>query len=224
MSKQLVGFGILGFAVCVTAGSAEAKLVRYEIDGKRYSYSTNNHQQVREARQRIEAANAAKAAKARADAEVAENPFVRIFGSPTQRQAAEAQARIGQSAAHQDNVEIDSTSSVKSGRGETRRSDKGAKLRVERRRALREARLARHRHQKRASLTSANRAAARKEGETSSEAQNQVQPVRFPEVESTSGIGHQPSKTAVPERSPAESVASSLTDFVNQVRKASPEN
>ena len=39
--------------------TAEAKLVRYEINGQRYAFSTNNRQQVREARQRIQAAQEA---------------------------------------------------------------------------------------------------------------------------------------------------------------------
>jgi hypothetical protein len=43
--------GVLAVALGATLGSAEAKLVRYEINGQRYSYSTNNRQQVREARQ-----------------------------------------------------------------------------------------------------------------------------------------------------------------------------
>src|SRR5918997_640912 len=97
MSKRLIGCGVIALGVCAAAGSAQAKLVRYEIDGKRYSYSTNNIQQTREARRRIEAANAAAAAKTRAEAELAVNPIARLFGSRAQREAAEAQARLQQS-------------------------------------------------------------------------------------------------------------------------------
>ena len=45
--------GVLAVALGATLGSAEAKLVRYEINGQRYSYSTNNRQQVRAARQPV---------------------------------------------------------------------------------------------------------------------------------------------------------------------------
>src|SRR5215211_2899995 len=81
--------GVLAVALWATLGTAEAKLVRYEINGQRYSYSTNNRQQVREARQRIQAAQ-------QAAAERAANPLVRLFGSPTHSNATEAQARAQQ--------------------------------------------------------------------------------------------------------------------------------
>src|SRR4051812_11918963 len=81
--------GVLAVALGATLGSAESKLVRYEINGQRYSYSTNNRQQVRAARQRIQAAQEAAA-------ERAANPLVRLFGSPTPTNATEAQARAQQ--------------------------------------------------------------------------------------------------------------------------------
>jgi hypothetical protein len=87
-----------GFAVALAAmiGGAQAKMVRYEINGQTYWYSTNNRQQTEEARQRISAANAAAAAKSKADAELAANPLAGIFGTETQRQAKDAQARFEQ--------------------------------------------------------------------------------------------------------------------------------
>src|SRR5215217_2150023 len=96
MKRGSVFSGVLAVALWATLGTAEAKLVRYEINGQRYSYSTNNRQQVREARQRIQAAQAAAAATAQAAAERAANPLVRLFGSSTQTNAAEAQARAQQ--------------------------------------------------------------------------------------------------------------------------------
>jgi len=79
--------GVLAVALWATLGTAEAKLVRYEINGQRYSYSTNNRQQVREARQRIQAAQEAAAATAQAAAERADNPLVcpcaRVLGAVT---------------------------------------------------------------------------------------------------------------------------------------------
>src|SRR5215207_8048967 len=111
--------GVLAVALGATLGSAEAKLVRYEINGQRYSYSTNNRQQVREARHRIQAAQQAAAATTQAAAERAANPLVRLFGSPTHSNATEAQARAQQVLA-QPSQAIDLTSSVRSSRAERR--------------------------------------------------------------------------------------------------------
>ena len=244
MSKKLIGCGVVAFAICVAAaGSAQAKLIRYEIDGKRYSYSTNNIQQTREARRRIEAANAAAAASTRAEAERAANPLARIFGSRAQREAIEARSRLQQTvspaAAPQDEAEFETTSSVRRGRAEARRSNKGVQARAERRRALREARLERRalrearverrrkladRAQSRASLSVAtNRGELRKEAPRSLEVRNQAEPApKSPAIEKIHLGGDQPSKSILPQSGPAEPAGNSLMDFVNQVRKALP--
>src|SRR5918911_2622081 len=99
MNTRIAAIGASAVALLAMAGAAEAKKVYYEIDGVRYSYSTNNHQQVREARARIEAANAADAAKAKAQAERAANPLAALFGSPAQTAAKEADARVRRSVA-----------------------------------------------------------------------------------------------------------------------------
>jgi hypothetical protein len=96
MKKQLALIGATAIALGITVQSVEAKKVTYEINGKRYSYSTNNRQQVATARKRIEAAKAAEATKAKAEAERAKNPLVFLFGSQTQREAAESQSKIEQ--------------------------------------------------------------------------------------------------------------------------------
>jgi hypothetical protein len=83
-----------GLAFLVMLGGAQAKMVRYEINGQRYSYNTNNREQVEEARRRLAAANAAYAAWLKAEAERASNPLARVLGLPAQREAAEAQARL----------------------------------------------------------------------------------------------------------------------------------
>ena len=222
MSKKFVGFGVVALVLGVTGDGAEAKLVRYEIDGKRYSYSTNNRQQTREAQERINAANSARDAKARAEAELAANPIARIFGSQVQREAAEAQARIQQAApqqtaAQQDNAESEATGSVKRGRRESRRFGRGD------RRALREARMQRERRfQRRAALSaSPTRADPGRAGETPSAARIRAEPA--PKVESTSVASDQPARNTPPESGSRESVASSLMDFVNQVRRAPAE-
>src|SRR5829696_6502336 len=93
MHKGLVFFAA-GLASLVMLGGAQAKMVRYESNGQRYSYNTNNREQVEEARRRIAAANAAYAAWLKAQAERASNPLARVLGSPTQREATAAQARL----------------------------------------------------------------------------------------------------------------------------------
>jgi hypothetical protein len=92
---------------------------------------------VREARQRIQAAHEAATATAQAAAERAANPLVRLFGSSTQTNAAEAHARA-QQVLTQMSPAMDATGSVGSSRAERRRS--GAESRAERSRGRREAR------------------------------------------------------------------------------------
>jgi hypothetical protein len=96
MSKSFGFFAAMALSLGAMLGGAQAKMVHYEINGQRYSYSTNNRQQVEEARRRISAANAAEAARAKAEAERTANPLVKVFGSQAQREAAEAQARLQQ--------------------------------------------------------------------------------------------------------------------------------
>src|SRR5215207_9314243 len=96
MRKSLGFFAAGGLAFLAMLTGAQAKMVRYEINGQRYSYDTNNRQQVEDARWRIAAANAAYAAWVKAEAERASNPLATLLGSPTQREAADAQARLKQ--------------------------------------------------------------------------------------------------------------------------------
>src|SRR4051794_40068773 len=93
MPKRLVFFAG-GIASLVMLGGAQAKMVRYEINGQRYSYNTNDREQVQEARRRLAAANVAYAAWLKAEAERASNPLAPVLGSPAQREAAEAQTRL----------------------------------------------------------------------------------------------------------------------------------
>ena len=92
--REGLAFVAGGLASLAMLGGAQAKLVRYEINGQRYSYNTNNREQVEEARQRLAAANAAYAARLKAEAERASNPLAAVLGSPTQREAAEALAHL----------------------------------------------------------------------------------------------------------------------------------
>lgn len=92
MGRGAPVFGAL--VALLAAGGAQAKLVRYEIEGQRYSYSTNNREQAAAARERIEAARATADARAKAEAERAANPLARAFGSQAEREAAAADAKL----------------------------------------------------------------------------------------------------------------------------------
>jgi len=94
MNKTLILLGASIVTLGTMSVGAEARLVRYEINGKQYSYSTNNRAQTAEAKKRIAAAKAAEAAKAKAEAEKAKNPLVAAFGSATQKEATEAHERL----------------------------------------------------------------------------------------------------------------------------------
>jgi len=96
MNRTLILLGVSIVTLGTTFSRAEARLVRYEINGKQYSYSTNNRAQTAEARKRIAAAKAAEAAKAKADAEKARNPLAAAFGSTAQKEAKEAEAQLQQ--------------------------------------------------------------------------------------------------------------------------------
>jgi hypothetical protein len=94
--RQSKYLALVGVTACFMTSNmgAEAKTIYYEINGQRFSYSSNNRQQVEEARKRIEAANAAQTAKAKAQAEARSNPLGQLFGSPAQREATTAEARL----------------------------------------------------------------------------------------------------------------------------------
>jgi hypothetical protein len=86
--------GVVTVFFGLSVGSVHAKTVRYEINGQRFSYSTRNRAEVAIARERINAANAAAAARVKANAELAANPLVRIFGSKNQKEAKAAEANL----------------------------------------------------------------------------------------------------------------------------------
>lgn len=115
MRSGLLLAGALGVVFAAPTGPAEAKKVYYEINGQRYSYSTNNVAETEQARERIAAANAAAAAKARAEAELASNPLARVFGSRAQTEAQEAEARVRQLISAQPRERAKARSEVKSG-------------------------------------------------------------------------------------------------------------
>jgi hypothetical protein len=237
MSKKHVLLGMASVSLCVFAGGAEAKLIRYEIDGQRYSYSTNNRQQTKEARQRIEAAAAAKAGKAQGEAEAAANPLARIFGTQAQRDAAAAQTGAQQTGTGSE-ADIADTSSVRRSRTRNRHVAARATARAERRQTQREARLerkkeARLERTRQVKLTRAQRLAARSTGSLGSGARTKqetpaaAQPEATPISATPPIVTPQPSSAAAPSEPRRERASGdaggSLTDFVNQMRKAPPE-
>jgi NADH dehydrogenase/NADH:ubiquinone oxidoreductase subunit G len=128
MKKQLALIGATAIALGITVQSVEAKKVTYEINGKRYSYSTNNRQQVATARKRIEAAKAADAAKAKAEAERAKNPLVSLFGSQAQREAAESQAKIEQAVTAKGKASAETPKATRTVREDQHKKDAKEKL------------------------------------------------------------------------------------------------
>lgn len=101
MNKTLRIVAASTFMIGAAIGGAEAKKVSYDINGQRFTYDTNDPEQVEIARKRIDAANAADAAKAKADAERVQNPLAATFGSQAQREAAQAKTRLDQVLAEQ---------------------------------------------------------------------------------------------------------------------------
>ncbi len=94
MGRLFTTLGVSVVAFGTLMASVQAKTVFYEINGQRYSYDTSNRKQAAAARKQIEVAKAAEVAQAKAAAERASNPLVALFGSQTQREAAEAQALL----------------------------------------------------------------------------------------------------------------------------------
>lgn len=89
-------FGASALALGTLVGQAEARVVRYTIDGQSFSYNSKDKRQIAEARRRIEAADTANLALAKAEAEIAGSPLVKLVGSTMQSEAAQAQARLQQ--------------------------------------------------------------------------------------------------------------------------------
>lgn len=96
MNKTAILLGVSAIAFGVLTSGAEARKVTYEINGKKYSYSTNNIAQTKQARERMAAAKAAEAARAKAEAERTGNPLTAAFGSQAQKEAKEAEDRLQQ--------------------------------------------------------------------------------------------------------------------------------
>ena len=94
MIRRASILGVASALLGLSVASVQAKVVHYDINGQRFAYSTNNRAEVQLARQRISAAQAAAAARAKADAELAANPLARVFESPSQKEAKAAEAHL----------------------------------------------------------------------------------------------------------------------------------
>lgn len=105
MTKKLILCGAAALALGVASQSAEARKVTYEVNGTQYSYDSSDPQQVASARKRLDAANAAWAARAKADAERAEKPLSGIFGSQAQSEATQAQEHLEKVIAEEEEVD-----------------------------------------------------------------------------------------------------------------------
>ena len=117
MNKIISMLGASAFALGLMIDGAEARKVSYEVNGQRYRYDTRDPQQVAVARQRMEAAKA----KAKADAEREGSPMVRVFGSEAQRAADEAQEKLDKLIAEQEQATSERRSRQSSYRSERRR-------------------------------------------------------------------------------------------------------
>ncbi|MGO4571599.1 hypothetical protein [Microvirga sp. 2TAF3] len=105
MNKILILSGAAAIALSVMSEGAEAKKIFYEIHGKRYSYESNDPKQVESARKRIDAANVADVAKAKAEAERSSSSLAAVFGSHAQKEAEQAQEQLEQVLAEQDEAD-----------------------------------------------------------------------------------------------------------------------
>ena len=127
MNKIISMLGASAFALGLMIDGAEARKVSYEVNGQRYTYDTRDPQQAAVARQRIEAAKA----KAKADAERKTSPLVRVFGSETQRAADEAQEKLDKLVTEQEQVASERRSRKSSFRTERRRKPRVQEARAE---------------------------------------------------------------------------------------------
>jgi hypothetical protein len=94
MNKGLAALGLSAIAWGMMLAPVSARIIRYEINGKYYTYDSTRPEQIAVARKVIEAANAADQAQAIANAERESNPLTTIFGSKAQQAAAQAKAHL----------------------------------------------------------------------------------------------------------------------------------
>jgi hypothetical protein len=92
--KSALPFAVSAITFTAIAGPVEAKTIQYEINGQVYSYSSKSRAQIEAARVRIDAANRADQLREQARAERESKFFVRLFGSPTQTAAAQAETEL----------------------------------------------------------------------------------------------------------------------------------
>jgi hypothetical protein len=93
-SVRCMSFVVSALAFAAATVTAEAKIIQYDINGQVYSYNSKSRAEIEAARVRIDAANRADELREQARAERESNFLVRMFGSPTQTAAAQAEAEL----------------------------------------------------------------------------------------------------------------------------------
>ncbi|MBF9232222.1 hypothetical protein [Microvirga alba] len=227
MNKILILCGATAIALGVASESAEAKKVFYDINGERFSYESNDPQQAESARKRIDAANAAYATRTKADTERAATPLVGIFGSHAQSEAAQAQEQLEQVMAEQGEADAARKQEWSSAKGGQRRKQAGKQARQpDAPDAKSQAAAPEQQPANSTSLETADEAA------TSNKQKPIVKSVSF---DVTSGIKTTIMTDGAVQEEPFDSnmlaklafeqgSSGSLTEFVNQLREASPQD
>lgn len=210
----------------VMSSGAEARKVYYEINGKRYSYNTNNRAETEAAKKRIAAAKALEIAKAKADEEKSKHPLVAAFGSTAQREARQAEEKLKQLLSEETPTTRSSQSSLERRAG---RSDKRQDTRKDNKKREPDPVLA----SQQPALPDAFAAVAPPPvaEPVSTPHQAKVRSVSF-NVETgiktvimvDGAVEEEPFDSSVlPHLVPEQGQANSLTAFVNRLRKAAPE-
>ena len=104
--KSVVPFAVSALTFAAIAAPAEAKIIQYEINGQIYSYNSQSRAQIEAARVRINAANRVDELREQARAERDSNFFVRLFGSPIQTAAAQAETELQRTLAMPTTTEV----------------------------------------------------------------------------------------------------------------------
>ncbi|MBZ6077907.1 hypothetical protein [Microvirga puerhi] len=236
MNKNIwTSLGATVLALPLLCGSAEARKASYEINGKRYTYETNDPQQVESARKRIEAANAADAARTKAEAEKTATPLVSVFGSEAQMEAANTKAHLEQVLAEQDAADA----ARKQERSASRKEAQPQKSSDEQARAPDADQEGPEQSQTATQAQDDKQPATAKSLSMTTTPEPETQVVAKPMVKSVSfdvgsgiktiimsdgSIQEEPFDTGMVEKLAFEQDSSgSLTDFVKQIRKAAPE-
>ena len=219
--RTFAGCSVCLLALACFAGAAQSKLVRYEVDGQVYTYSTNNNQQVQRARRHMEEARLAEQAKA----ERAANPLAKLLSWKPRPEAAQPQPQLVQSLSEPEGPSATMAERGREGREEVRASRRRAAVEAaQRRRQVAEERKTRRELSERqvAERRVAQRRAARRQAAEVTEPAR-PQPASGTVVpDRTGSLGTKPSSYSSMVKDPADPQAYMMA-FVERVRgKARP--